>query len=210
MTDDDLILAELLCARLVHDLSGPIGAVANGAELLDEDDLAGDVVGEAVELLSASAAAAVARLRFLRLALGPAGQQPSPVELRRLAVDFFTKGATGGDAVALDWPSALDPRLGAIPAQLVLNLLMLARDCLPRGGTIRVVAPLAGSDFTLIAEGAQAAPADAAKALASTAAAGLSPRGVQGYFAARVARRAGLAIVVSATAGRISIVLEKA
>jgi hypothetical protein len=31
--DDDLILAELLCARLVHDLSRPIGAVGNGAAL---------------------------------------------------------------------------------------------------------------------------------------------------------------------------------
>jgi histidine phosphotransferase ChpT len=210
MADDELILAELLCARLAHDLSGPIGAVANGAELLDEDDLAGDVVGEAVELLSGSAAAAVARLRFLRLALGPAGAQPPPAELRRLAVDYFTQGASSSDAVALDCPAGLEARLGAAPAQLIANLLMLARDCLSRGGTIRVVPPPAGATFALTAEGAQAAPADAVKALTATTAAGLSPRGAQGYFAARVARRAGLAIIVSAAAGRIGVVLEKA
>lgn len=209
MADDDLILAELLCARLVHDLSGPIGAVANGAELLDEDDLAGDVVGEAVELLSASAAAAVARLRFLRLALGPSGAQPPPAELRRLAVDYFTLGASGGEAVALDCPASLDMRLGAISAQLFANLLMLGRDCLPRGGTIRVIQPSAGAAFALAAEGAQAAPAEAVKALVASAATGLSPRGAQGYFAARLALRAGMSVTVGATPGKLLLTLAK-
>ena len=209
MADDDLILAELLCARLAHDLSGPIGAVANGAELLDEDDLAGDVVGEAVELLSVSAAAAVARLRFLRLALGPAGASPPPAELRRLAIDYFTKGATGGDAVGFECAPTLEARLGSVPAQLVANLLMLARDCLPRGGTIRVETPAAGTGFALTAEGAQAAPADAAKALAAAAATGLSPRGAQGYFTARLAGQAGMSVTVMATPGKIALTLAK-
>ncbi len=208
--DDDLILAELLCARLVHDLSGPIGAVGNGAELLDEDDMAADMVGEAVELLSVSAAAAVARLRFLRLALGPQSAAPTPAELRLLAIDYFTKGATGGDAVALDSPSVLDARLGAVPAQLVANLLILARDCLPRGGTIRIEIPSVGAQFALTAEGPQAVAADAAKALAAPAAAGLTPRGAQGYLTARLAARAGFNVVLAAQAGLVSIRLEKA
>jgi len=210
MDDDDLILAELLCARLAHDLSGPVGAVSNGAELLDEDDAAGDVVGEAVELLAVSAAAAVARLRFLRLALGPAGAPPRPVELRGLAIDYFSKGATGGDAVAFDCPGPLEAMLGAVPAQLIANLLMLARDCLPRGGAIRVAPPPAGAVFALLADGTHAAPAEAARALTAKGAAGLTPRGAQGYFAARLAQRAGLSILVAAETGRIAIALAKA
>jgi histidine phosphotransferase ChpT len=209
MDDDDLILAELLCARLAHDLSGPVGAVANGAELLDEEDTAGDIVGEAVELLAVSAAAAVARLRFLRLALGPAGAAPRPGELRGLIHDYLGKGASGADAVAFGCPSALEAKLGAAPAQLVANLVMLARDCLPRGGVIRLVAPGGGAVLAMTAESPHAAAGDAAKALVSARAEGLSPRGAQGYFAARLAARAGLAIAATIETGRIAIALEK-
>ena len=34
---EDLRMAELLCTRLCHDLTGPIGAVHNGAEFLSEE-----------------------------------------------------------------------------------------------------------------------------------------------------------------------------
>ena len=33
----DLRVAEMLCARLCHDLVGPVGAVNNGLELLEDD-----------------------------------------------------------------------------------------------------------------------------------------------------------------------------
>ena len=168
------------------------------------------MLGEAVELLSASAAAAVARLRFLRLAFGSPGAAPAPAELRRLALDYFTKGATGGDAIALDWPAAVDSAVGALPPSLVFNLLLLARDGLPRGGSVRLIAPPAGAALALVAEGPQAAPADAARALATGSPAGLNARGAQGYLAARLAQRAGTTIAVAAQAGRITITLEKA
>ncbi|HEY1720124.1 MAG TPA: histidine phosphotransferase family protein [Magnetospirillaceae bacterium] len=212
MADDDLILAELLCARLVHDLSGPVGAVANGAELLEDAEPGtpgGDIVGEAVELLSVSAAAAVARLRFLRLALGPHTGSQSPSELRRLSQDYFTKGATGGEAITLDWPTALDAGLAALPGRLILNALMLGRDCLPRGGTLRMITPAAGTILSLVAEGTNAAPAEAAKALAATDASGLTARGAQGYFVARLAGQAGLRIAVTPQPGRVAITLNK-
>lgn len=214
MANEDLILSELLCARLVHDLSGPVGAVANGAELLDEGladgaAAAGGMLGEAVTLLSASAAAAVARLRFLRLAFGSPGAPPPTSELRRVALDYFTNGATGGEAVALDWPAALDPAIGALPPPLVLNMLLLARDGLTRGGTVRIVPPPVGAAMALVAEGPQAAPGDAAKAVAASSPSGLTARGAQGYLAARLAQQAGLEIALSAQAGRVTIALEK-
>ena len=205
MADDDLILAELLCARLVHDLSGPVGAVANGAELLDEDETAGALAGEALELLSASAAAAVARLRFLRAALGTQGAPLASAELRRIAADYFAKGAAGSEAVMLDWPAGVEA--GAISGRLLLNLLMLARDCLPRGGAVRIAAGTAGRPPEFVAEGPQAAPADAAKALGAPAASGLSPRGAQGYLTARLARAAGMTIAVATQPGRLTIAL---
>jgi histidine phosphotransferase ChpT len=34
---EELRMAEMLCTRLCHDLTGPIGAVNNGAEFLSEE-----------------------------------------------------------------------------------------------------------------------------------------------------------------------------
>lgn len=209
MADDDLILAELLCARLIHDLSGPIGAVANGAELLEDGAPGSEIAGEAVELLSISAASAIARLRFLRLALGPQAGSPPPAELRRLAADYFTKGATGGEAITLDWPATLDAGLAAVPGRVILNALMLARDCLPRGGTIKLAQPSGGAALSLVAEGTNAGPAEAAKALAAPGAAGLTARGAQGYLAARLALQAGMRFAVAAQTGRVAITLDR-
>ena len=47
-------LAEMLCTRLCHDLTGPIGAVNNGAEFLDEEGF--DMQNEAVQLIVTSVA----------------------------------------------------------------------------------------------------------------------------------------------------------
>ena len=46
---DQLRMAELLCTRLCHDLTGPIGAVNNGAEFLSEEGF--NLQNQAVELI---------------------------------------------------------------------------------------------------------------------------------------------------------------
>ncbi|MBX9634016.1 MAG: hypothetical protein K2X44_03460, partial [Magnetospirillum sp.] len=78
---DPLQLAELLCARLCHDLSGPVGAAAAGAELLEDMD--GNADAETVSLVADAAGGAVSRLKFFRAALGPAASSPqNPASLR--------------------------------------------------------------------------------------------------------------------------------
>ena len=49
----DLRVIELLAARLCHDLIGPVAAIANGVELLAEEDP--DFVRDAVALIEESA-----------------------------------------------------------------------------------------------------------------------------------------------------------
>lgn len=56
-----LDFAALMCSRLCHDLVGPIGAVANGAELLAEGEQ--DMLDDATSLISNSAGQAVRRSR---------------------------------------------------------------------------------------------------------------------------------------------------
>ena len=55
----DMQVAELLASRLCHDLVGPIGAVNNGMELLEDEDLG---MSEDAIQLSASSARQAANL----------------------------------------------------------------------------------------------------------------------------------------------------
>ena len=85
----DTKLAEMIATRLCHDLTGPIGAVNNGAEFLDEEGF--DMQNEAVQLIVSSAHEAVNRLQFYRQAYGRVGEmgEASLSEKKQLTVDFF-------------------------------------------------------------------------------------------------------------------------
>src|SRR5882672_12277112 len=58
----DMRVCELLTARLCHDLAGPIAAIGNGAELLDDEDP--DFVRQAATLIGDSAGTAAKRLQL--------------------------------------------------------------------------------------------------------------------------------------------------
>ena len=64
---DNLSLSQLIFTRISHDLSGAIGAVYNGTELLKDDP---DFVGEAADLIQSSAKDLMARTRFFRQTFG--------------------------------------------------------------------------------------------------------------------------------------------
>ena len=64
---DPLDLAALLCSRVCHDVISPVGAIANGLEVL-ESEKDPDMRGFAMDLIKKSTAVASARLQFCRLA----------------------------------------------------------------------------------------------------------------------------------------------
>ena len=66
-----LRIAELMCSRLCHDLIGPVSAVNNGIELMNENDEG--IIGSSIELLGKSAKQAQDKLSFYRVAFGSAG-----------------------------------------------------------------------------------------------------------------------------------------
>ncbi|HXP96944.1 MAG TPA: histidine phosphotransferase family protein [Telmatospirillum sp.] len=210
--DDAAMLGELLCARLCHDLAGAIGAVGTGVELLSED---GDGDGqsfaaEALSLLAASAVAAVSRLKFLRAALGNAGGAVSTDQLRQLIADFLRSQMDGPGALRLDWKGAGRSDWSGDEAKLVLNIIMIARDCLPRGGVVTVEAPSKGASLPLVtAQGACATEVEAIKALQATTVTGLKPRGAQGYYTRLLAGRLGLSISYEDSHGQVQFVTTK-
>jgi len=133
----DLRMAELLCTRLCHDLTGPICAVHNGAEFLSEEGF--NLQGQAVDLIVSSAQSAVARLQFYRVAYGRVKDQgEAPLaERQKMAADFFADSK-----IALDWPDSHTDASGVSISlkmlRLLFNLLIITSGTLIRGGTIGV------------------------------------------------------------------------
>jgi histidine phosphotransferase ChpT len=126
---DTIRLVELICARLCHDLGGLIGTVGNALDMVTED--AGRD-NEVLAFASSAANALTERLRLMRTAWGP---ESDPITLSEL-VKLVTR-AVGARRVTLDVDGlpagcVFPPSTGRV----VLNLIVLACDCLPRGGTI--------------------------------------------------------------------------
>lgn len=188
----DLQLAELMAARLCHDLVGPIGAVANGIELLGEG---GEPDPEVTGLIAASARQASRRLQWFRIAFGTANALPGSAmmaETRRLAAGLFEEGR-----VTLDWltpDETLEAATTRPGAKLALNLTLLALESLPRGGSVRVrFATSSGLSMSVIALGAGArVPDDIEVALRPGAEVkDLTAKAVPAYLAARLAEAHG-------------------
>ena len=82
---NEIRLIELLCSKLCHDLVGPVGAIGNGMELLEEEDLG--MSKEALDLTAQSSRRASAILQFYRIAygLGQTERRQDPAFLSDLA-----------------------------------------------------------------------------------------------------------------------------
>lgn len=135
--DEDLndpSLTELIVSRLVHEVIGPIGAIGNGMELLQEFE--GQADAETLQLITDSASETNARLQFYRTAYGRAGYELVDLaQLRGIAAGFFA----GSAHHELAWPLApIMPSIRAGVGRVALILLEISKDCLPRGGVITV------------------------------------------------------------------------
>lgn len=181
----DMRVTELLMSRLCHEIVGPVGAVNNGVELIEE---MGEEMGEqAMALIGSSARQAAARIQFYRVAYGRTGRK----ETRAPDLRAMAQGALAGGRVALNWRmGAIAPDIPEGGGGLLLNLIDIAATALPRGGTVEVRADRA---LQVAAAGPGAAlPADLAAAMHPDAdIEGLTARTVHGYWAGLLARDLG-------------------
>ena len=185
-------LAALMCSKLCHDLISPIGALGNGLEVL-ADESNGELRHDALELIESSAKAASAKLQFARLAFGMAGGIGGTLDLNmaaRAAGEYFeTTKAT------LNW----QPGQSTAPKDLVrlcLNLVLVALDCIPRGGEVNAELEAeaeGGFAFTVHAAGQGARLPEAIRNAieGSTALEELDARLVQPYFTGHLSRILG-------------------
>ncbi len=120
-----LRLAENMAARLCHDLGGSIGSLNQALELAALE-LAHQ--SEAFVLARQAAAELAHKIRLMRAAWGPTG---STLDLPGL--QGFAKGLRAEvDPSALPADIVWQPSMG----RLLLNVLLLANESLPRGGRI--------------------------------------------------------------------------
>lgn len=127
-------LAALLCSRVCHDVISPVGAIANGIELLDEgaDEETSEI---AMDLIRSSAKNASARLQFARIAFGAAGSAGAHIDTgdaEAVARSYFDNEKK----TDLEWHGER-ALLAKNKVKLFLNLLLVALGAIPRGGLVK-------------------------------------------------------------------------
>ena len=208
---DSLDLAALLCSRVCHDVISPVGAIVNGLEVLAEEKDQ-DMRDFALDLISKSAKTASARLQFARIAFGAAGSAGSAIDTGD--AEQVAKGFLNDDKLRLSWsgPRLLMPKNRV---KLLLNLLVVAASCIPRGGNLSCTIEGDGDfpTFTITAEGKNARiPHGVEASLAGAPESGaVDAHGIQPFYAGMVARASDMGVdlaiageVVTITARRLA------
>ena len=80
---NEIEFSALMVSRVCHDLVGPLGAVVNGLEVLEDERDAG-MREDALKLVSSSANQALARIQFMRIAFGAAGSAGAELDLQEV------------------------------------------------------------------------------------------------------------------------------
>jgi histidine phosphotransferase ChpT len=205
LTLDSLDLAALLCSRVCHDVISPVGAIVNGLEVLEDENDA-SMREFALDLINKSAKQASARLQFARLAFGAAGSAGASIDLGD--AEQVARGMFHDDKIALSWeaPRALLPKNRV---KLLLNLVVIATNAIPRGGSIavRVQGDAERSEFVLTAKGPNARiPAHVEGLLAGSPDSGtVDAHGIQAFYAGMVARAAGMGVTFSIEGDEVAI-----
>ena len=131
----DLELAALISSKICHDVIGPVGAIYNGLEILDEDDGA-ESKSYALDVIRNVTEQASARLQFARFAFGAAGSAGALIDLA--TAEQISRGFIGQGKHRLNW-RGIAGHMAKDKVKLLLNLLAAATTALPRGGDIDVL-----------------------------------------------------------------------
>jgi len=190
----ELRLAALLCSRVCHDLISPVSALNNGIEVLADDDDE-EMREHALTLISMSGKQASAKLQFARLAYGASttsGDSLDFGEVRQVIDTLFESGK-----VNVRW-NVQTHTVGRSFVKILANLVLIAADCIPRGGSLTV--QIADQDdrqtLKIAADGDRAKLNDDVGRALKDELEGeeLNPRSIQPFLTGLLAREEGLRI----------------
>jgi histidine phosphotransferase ChpT len=194
---DKLELAALLCSRVCHDLISPVGAIVNGLEVLDDNPKPEDR-DFALDLIRKSAKTASARLQFCRLAFGAAGSAGAQIDLGD--AQTMSRGHIEDGKTAITWnlPRLLLPKNRV---KLLLNMLVIAQQTIPRGGMLTVdqIGDGETMGFRITATGLNARlPQNIVSLLGTAPSDTVDAHAVQPYYTRLLAEACGLNVSLAA------------
>jgi histidine phosphotransferase ChpT len=194
---EGLDLAALLCSRVCHDLISPVGAIMNGLEVM-EDDKDEETSKFAMELIKKSARTASAKLQFCRLAFGAAGSAGAQIDTGD--AETVTRGLMEDEKTKIAWnlPRTLLPKNRV---KLLLNMLLMAAQAIPRGGQLTVdpVGEGESMGFRVTASGANARVPQAIPPLLAGEPAGhaVDAHAIQPFYTGLLAKNCGLSVAMA-------------
>jgi histidine phosphotransferase ChpT len=202
---NELDFSALLVSRVCHDLVSPLGAVVNGLEVL-EDERDPAMRADALKIVGSSAAQALARIQFMRIAFGAAGSAGAELDLGevgRLVSGLFadSKIKLQWDAAQVHWPKDW--------AKLLMNATLLGADCLPRGGAVKVTTGADGAApaFKVHASGTHIrVPEEVEKAVRGEASTSHDARGVQPFLTHKLARSLNAGLTLTSGENTVELV----
>lgn len=201
----DLELSALISSKIVHDVIGPVGAINNGLEILDEDDNA-EARTYALNVIRNVTDQASARLQFARFAFGAAGSAGAQIDLgtaEQISTGFITSAKH-----KLTWKGP-PGYMAKDKVKLLLNLLAGAVTSLPRGGEIDLTirGSLETPSFQIQCRGTNARPPQhLGEFITGVGAPALDAMTVQAYYTWRLSLQAAMPIVITKTGNDINIV----
>ncbi len=133
--DETATLIELISSKICHDIISPVGAIANGVEVMEEIGTDDDVTS----LISFSTKQASAKLKLLRMAYGMGGADEN-IKIEEI-YEAFNNFISGDNRITQSWDS-FSLSIDFVPAKgfpkLLLCCLIMASESLPKGGDISV------------------------------------------------------------------------
>ena len=202
---EGLDLAALLCSRVCHDLISPVGAIVNGLEVM-EDGKDEETKTFALDLIKKSIKTASARLQFCRIAFGAAGSAGAQIDLGD--AESVARGFLEDDKTKLTWsvPRVL---LAKNRVKLLLNMLVIAGQTIPRGGVLTAEAVGSGDTmgFKVTAAGTNAKISPAVPDLLAGGSHGgsVDAHAIQPFYTGLLARQCGLGVTIAMDGAAIAV-----
>jgi len=190
-------LTALVASRICHDMVEPMSAIIQGLEMIKDGD--GKADPDALSLLDHGVGKAWAKLEFFRFAMaGAIAEGESELE--------------EGRAVALKLYSVLKPELAwSVPAvamprpavRVIVNLLLIANECLPRGGRVEITASKQdqGGEIVVTATGPRAKLKEATAQALRGEGEELTGHTIQPTLTGLLARQGGVELFARETTG---------
>lgn len=203
---DNTKLTALVASRICHDMVEPMSAIIQGLEMIKGAD--GKTDPDALSLLDHGVGKAWAKLEFFRFAMaGAVAEGDSELE--------------EGRAVAIKLYSVLKPELvWSAPAvamprpavRVIVNLLLIANECLPRGGTVELTANKTadGGEIIVTASGPRAKLREPTAAALRGEEGELSGHTIQPTLTGLLARQGGVALSARESEEKVELIARSA